>query len=63
MKRIRLQIHILPWQDAALSSHPATQLRQEKILPWTEPCDESLTIQELSEKIVQRFANIHKGKG
>lgn len=63
MGRIRLQIHILPLRDSGSTSNLVQSTRQEVILPWTEPCPEDLTIQELSEKIVSSFASIHPNKG
>ncbi|KAA6409227.1 MAG: hypothetical protein FRX48_06780 [Lasallia pustulata] len=36
---------------------------QEKILPWTEPCSEDLSISELWAKIETRFERVYPGKG
>lgn len=62
MVLVRLQVHVLPWQDSTLANDVAPP-RQEPILPWNEPCDENATIQTLAEKIVARFKSIHVGKG
>lgn len=62
MVLVRLQVHVLPWQDPTLVDG-ALPARQEPILPWNEPCDENATIQTLAEQIVARFKSIHVGKG
>lgn len=63
MRPIRLYIQVLPWQKSSLPHGYQQNTRPEVILPWIEPCTEDISLQELSERIVSRFASIHRGKG
>ena len=58
--RIRLQVQVLSWEDPNSST---SDTRQEELLPWTEPCAADLTINDLAEKIENRFERIYRGKG
>ena len=62
MKRIRLQVQIMPIQGQALGT-PAAQTRPDAILKWCEPCTEDLTIQALTDRIVTRWAKKYVGYG
>ena len=53
MKRIRLQIQVLPWDKA----------RQDEVRPWTQPEDPENTLQRLVENITQRYGRIYVGRG
>ncbi|MCJ1468330.1 hypothetical protein MMC07_006958 [Pseudocyphellaria aurata] len=63
MRRIRLSIQVLPWQNSSVLHGYRQNTRPEVILPWIEPCTEDISLQELSERITSRFASIHRGKG
>lgn len=63
MKRIRLQVQILPWQEPETQSAGDAQPRQEQIRPWTQPCADDTTLQQLADDIVVRFGKLHVGKG
>lgn len=63
MRLLRLHVQILPWQNSSLPNDCSQNTRREVILPWIEPCAEDVSLQELSERIISRFASIHRGKG
>ena len=54
MGRIRVKVVVLPYSASA---------REEVIAPWIEPCSEDISLQELCDKIVETFADLHQGKG
>ena len=62
MRRIRLQVRVEPLEAPSSPAAPSGS-RQEKILPWTEPCSEDLPISELWAKIESRFERIYPGRG
>lgn len=55
-RTIRLDVHVLPWEDT-------TQDQREAIMPWTEPCSADTTIEELEAIIRSSFSTLHRGKG
>lgn len=57
MKRIRLQIQVLPWDTIN------QQARQDEVRPWTQPEDAENTLQKLVENITQRYGRIYVGRG
>ena len=63
MRLLRLYIQVLPQQDPGLPNGNPRNTRPEVILPWIEPCTEDISLQELSERIMSRFASIYPGKG
>lgn len=56
-RTIRLDVHVLPWEDTAQG-----QLR-EAIMPWTEPCSADIDVEELEAMIKSSFSTLHRGKG
>ena len=60
MKRIRLQIQVLPWDTVSVTNQ---QARQDEIRPWTQPEDAENTLQNLVENIAQRYGRIYVGRG
>lgn len=63
MRLLRLYIQVLPRQDSGLPNGDPRITRPEAILPWIEPCTEDISLQELSERIISRFASIYPGNG
>lgn len=63
MRRLRLHVQVLPWQNSTLPNGSPQNTRPAVVLPWIEPCAEDISLQELSERIMSRFASIHPGKG
>lgn len=58
MKRIRLQIQVLPWDTVSVANQ---QARQDEV--WTQPEDAENTLQKLVENITQRYGRIYVGRG
>ena len=54
MGKIRVKVVVLPYSASA---------REELVAPWIEPCSEDVSLQELCDKIVETFADLHQGKG
>ena len=48
MKRIRLQVALLPWAESGTQASGGVQLRQEPLKPWLQVCTEEMTLQELA---------------
>ena len=62
MKRIRLQVQIMPWQKPG-SSLTSINTRQDAELKWAQPCTEDDTIQTLSDLILAKWARLCPGLG
>ena len=62
MKRLRLQVVLLPCDDEG-SQTSASQPRQENLRPWLQICTPEMSLQNLVEQIVQKFGNVHAGRG
>ena len=56
-RTIRLDVHVLPWEDTAQGK------QREAIMPWTEPCSADITVDELEAMIRSSFSTLHRGKG
>lgn len=56
-RTIRLDVHVLPWEDTA-QGQP-----REAIMPWTEPCSADIPVEELEAMIRSSFSTLHRGKG
>lgn len=63
MGRIRISVQVLAWSDPNDLLRDQVKTRQENYRTWLEPCDEEVTINELAERIENRFPKIHAGKG
>lgn len=63
MTRLRLQVALLPWvqQGAPLTNNG--QPRQAPLKPWLHVCTKEITLQELADQIVLKFAKIYAGLG
>ncbi len=62
MTRIRLQAQIMPWEGPE-SAAPRAETRQQGIVKLCVPCLDSLTIQELADKITVQWGRIYIGYG
>ena len=63
MKRIRLQVALLPWTESGTPSPSGVQPRQEPLKPWLQVCTEEMSLQELAEQIAKKFSNVYAGLG
>ena len=61
MSRIRVRVEVQPWSEPTEVARDPGKARQEVIKPYLEPCAEDVTINELAEKIVNRFRKVHRG--
>ncbi|KAL6716230.1 hypothetical protein ACLMJK_005796 [Lecanora helva] len=62
MKRIRLQVQIMPWQEPG-ASLTTTPTRQVADLKWIQPCPDHLSIQALTDLILVKWARLCPGLG
>lgn len=56
MKRIRLQIQVIPWQTGPPS-------HSSEVKPWVQPENPDCTLQQLVDNIVTRYGRIYVGRG
>lgn len=56
-RTIRLDVHVLPWEDK-VQGQP-----RETIMPWTEPCSADVNVEELEAMMRSSFSTLHRGKG
>ncbi|KAL9099072.1 MAG: hypothetical protein Q9163_005374 [Psora crenata] len=63
MKRIRLQIQVLPWDETTSQQSSHSQARPDEVRPWTQPEAADSTLQQLVDHIVERYGRIYVGRG
>lgn len=63
MTRIRLQAQVMPWEGPQSAAPLGTETRQQDIVKLCVPCLDSLTIQELADKITVQWGRIYIGYG
>lgn len=64
MKRLRLQIEILPLEcNATPARDRATASKDHAIRPWTQPEAAEITLEQLAEHIEARYGRIYVGNG
>ena len=56
-RTIRLDVHVLPWEDTTRGQ------QREAIMPWAEPCSADIAVEELEAMIRSSFSTLHRGKG
>lgn len=63
MKRVRLQIQVLPWEESTSQPSRGARGYEHDIRPWLQPEDADNTLQQLVDNIVHRFGRIYIGRG
>lgn len=63
MTRVRLQAQVMPWEGLLSAPASGTETRQQGIVKLCVPCLDSLTIQELADKITVQWGRIYIGYG
>lgn len=63
MKRVRLQIQVLPWEESVSRPSRGAREHDNDIRPWLQPEDADNTLQQLVDNINQRYARIYIGRG
>jgi len=60
MERIRVRVEVLPWSNPTELLRDEVKSHQDATRPYLEPCAQEVTINELAERIKNRFMNIHR---
>ncbi|KAL9637195.1 MAG: hypothetical protein Q9164_002339 [Protoblastenia rupestris] len=63
MKRIRLQIQIIPRDEPTSPPSSNTHACRDEVRPWTQPETAEITLQQLVDNIVERYGRIYVGRG
>ena len=61
MARLRLQVQVLPWQERG--SFPSEKAYDDATIIMGQPCLEDDTIEDLRDKIHERWAKTYVGYG
>lgn len=60
MEHIRVRVEILPWSNRTELLRDEVKPRQDAFRPYLEPCTQDVTINELAERIGNRFEKLQR---